>query len=306
VLSIEPVAEGAGARAAIHALVERAAQRAGHPALDEKARLELAHGVDGFVGFVAGDGKTAEPDGYAHLSRAGSRWSLQVVVDPELTPAAAAMIDAALTEAAVQRAGADAVRRWVFRAIDADDHALAARGWKPARDLVQYKRALPTGLEVRWPAGVRVRDFVPGRDEDAWLRVNHRAFRDHAEQGHWDRDALHQREHEPWFDPRGFLIAERVGAEPVGAERDGGMAGFCWTKLHDADVGEIYVIAVDPAHQGIGLGRALVLGGLESLAARGATTGMLYVDAVNEPAVALYEALGFRVDHVDRQYERDG
>ena len=62
---------------------------------------------------------------------------------------------------------------------------------------------------------------------------------------------------------------------------------------------------MDPSRQGSGLGRALVLGGLASLAERGCTTGMLYVDASNHPAVGLYRALGLDVHHVDRAYVAD-
>jgi mycothiol synthase len=65
------------------------------------------------------------------------------------------------------------------------------------------------------------------------------------------------------------------------------------------------VIDVDPRHHGQGWGRSLTVAGLVHLAGAGITVGMLYTDASNVAAVALYRSLGFTVDHVDRSYRRD-
>jgi mycothiol synthase len=177
--------------------------------------------------------------------------------------------------------------------------ALAARlGFTPVRELWQMRRSLLDGLpEPDLPAGVRLRAFVPGHDDDEFLRVNNAAFDWHPEQGGWDRAQLRLREAEPWFDPAGFLVA---------VDESDRMLGFHWTKVHTdpEPIGEVYVLGVDPAARGMRLGAALTHAGLHHLRERGQSRVMLYVEADNAPAVRLYGGLGFTRWQADVSYRR--
>lgn len=172
---------------------------------------------------------------------------------------------------------------------------LEARGWARARELHQLRRPLGTvPAEPPLPAGVAVRPFVVGRDDDAWLVVNAAAFAAHPEQGRWTAADLQARIAEEWFDPAGFLLAER-GSE---------LLGYHWTKVHPDGAGEVYVLGISPAAQGLGLGNALLVRGLRHLAGRGCPTALLYVDGDNAGAIRLYERAGFGPFDLDIQWAR--
>jgi mycothiol synthase len=296
---------GRGDIAAVSELLEVATAIDGHRPLDEHQWLDLVHGGrHDFAGLVAWEAGHDHPVGYAQVTREKGAaepgrhgtWALEYVVDPHHR-APDLGIDRTLVAAAldvVRHEGGGHVHMWVPKPTEAHDQLALGAGLRRGRELRQLRRPLP----VHEPWSLEVRPFVPGHDEEAWLEVNNRAFRWHPEQGGWDMETLRDREEQPWFDPEGFLLHERGGK----------LAGFCWTKVHGDErlpLGEIYVLAVDPAFQGLGLGRTLALAGLDHLYRRGLRVGMLYVDADNEAALRLYEKLGFTVDHVDRAYVGD-
>ena len=271
-------------------LLDAAARADGRRPLSDHLYLDLVNGgLDGFTGFLASEPGHDHPVAYAQVSRGNDAYAFELVIHPhhryEMATIGPELIDSALDVIASD--GGGRVNWWVFEPTSAHRKLASDAGMVPGRRLYQMRRSLPTGLDVT----VETRAFVPGDDDEACLRVNNRAFATHAEQGGWTLDTFCQRQQEAWFDPEGFRVLDL----------DGRMAAFCWTKVHEPSaagddvIGEIYVIAVDPDFHGQGLGRQLTLAGLDSIAARGVTTAMLYVDGDNTAAVKMYEQLGFSV-----------
>jgi mycothiol synthase len=228
----------------------------------------------------------AEPPiiGVALVTTTNDGQMLEVVVAPGVVDHTAVLSDLGETACELGRDRAGTLTWWIDDPPAEVVAVAAEHGLAPRRQLHELRRPLPT----EWRSSVSTRAFRPGTDDDTWLTVNNRAFASHPEQGGWTRELLESRMAEAWFDPGGLRLYE-VGDQ---------LAGFCWTKIHDrgADrVGEIYVIGVDPSHQGAGLGRQLTLAGLDWLADHGATQAMLYVDAANLAAMRTYLRLGFEV-----------
>jgi mycothiol synthase len=300
----------------VEALLRRATEADGVQPLSEHVWLHLRHGGEGpdeNLLLTVGPGR--ELAGYAHLDP----------TDPVAGPSAEVVVDPAhrgrgygrsLVETAVEAAPGHRLRLWAHGDHPSARALAASLGFTEVRRLEQWRRSLRVPLpDAPLPAGVRLRAFRPGDDDEAWLALNAAAFAHHPEQGAWTAADLRARIGEAWFDPQGFLLAEEAG--PGGVPR---LIGFHWTKVHGGDgghdhgpgghdhgpgghgqghghghepVGEVYVVGVDPGQQGRGLGRALTVAGLRYLRALGLDQAMLYVESDNAPARAVYRSLGF-------------
>jgi mycothiol synthase len=291
-------------RDAVDRLVAAAAESDGVPPLSEQSRLAVhgrsGHDADHLLAYAAVD--PADLVGYAQLDDGAA----ELLVGPGHRRHG---VGSALLGALP--AG---TRVWAHGDQPAAEAFAAARGLESARELFVLGRRFadhPPLPEIVLPPGLVARGFRVGQDEQEWLRVNALAFAHHAEQGRLTLADLEARMAEPWFDPAGLILV-------VPADHEDQVAAFHWTKVHpaprkgwahgsgDDDVlpgaGEVYVVGVDPAYQGRGLGRPLTLLGLQHLRDQGLEDVILYVDGDNPAALAVYRGLGFGTRSVDRMY----
>lgn len=280
-----------GQRDAVRRLISDAERTDGVAPVGEQVLRELA-------GSAGGHLVAAEPAvvGYLHLmpgSQAGDAVA-ELVVDPQ---ARRRGIGAALMRAAIERSGGR-IRFWSHGTLPAATAAADAVGLRAVRALTQMTRPLNDLPDTVVPQGVTVRTYAGQQDHAELLRVNNAAFDWHPEQGGWTDHVLVERLGQRWFEPEGLFLAFD--------DASGRLVGFHWTKIHDENVGEVYVLGVDPTAHGRGLGKALTVVGMRHLAGRLADSEqpevMLYVESDNTAALATYRALGFTVAGVDTAF----
>jgi mycothiol synthase len=287
---------------AVLALTQAAGDADGAYPLSEHVMLHLRHGGDeSAVHLLAHEGDTLV--GYAHVDTTDQveGASAELVVHPLYRRRGRGRV---LVSAAIETAPDGRLRLWAHGDHPSANALALSLGFHRARVLWQMRRSLFAPVPAPdLPEGVILRSFRPGEDDAAWLALNGRAFAEHPDQGRWTREDLCARVAEPWFDPDGFLLAERETAD--GPQ----LVGFHWTKVHGEvrdhphpdgsaphhhdPIGEVYVLGVHPSAHGLGLGAALTLAGLRYLRTRGLDQVMLYVEGTNRTAINLYTRLGF-------------
>ncbi|MGW0179836.1 mycothiol synthase [Nocardia sp. NPDC003345] len=276
-------------------LLEKAAATDGVAPVSEQALLALRRSSPVRHLLALREGSVA---GYASLTAAhGEHPAMaEAAVAPEFRGRG---IGSGLVSAALA-AGGPGTRVWAHGKLPAAAAVATRLGLVAARELWQMRRELANSElpPVALPDGLLVRTYAGPADDPELLRVNNAAFDWHPEQGGWSEDELAQRRAESWFDPDGLFLA-------FDAQDPARLLGFHWTKVHHDEkppAGEVYVVGVDPAAQGRGLGGLLTLIGLHHLRHAGLGEVLLYTEADNTAAVRTYRRLGFAPAHIDIAY----
>jgi mycothiol synthase len=287
----------------VRALLDDVTAADGTPPLSEHVMLHLPGGGDSDVRHVlVRDGGRLAAYGHLDVTDQVAGASGELAVHPDHRKHGyGSAVAATMLELTVD----GRLRLWAHGEHPAAAAMAEAGGFIRSRALWQMRRSLDTPLpEVVLPEGIETRTFVVGQDEQAWTEVNNRAFAEHPDQGGWSVREVLIREREPWFDAGGFFLAFR-------GDR---LVGFHWTKVHGGhqhgdghahdEIGEVYVVGVDPSEQGNGLGPALTLLGLHHLQEHGVPSVMLYVDETNTNAIRVSERLGFTRHMTDVCFSR--
>lgn len=284
----------------VSGLVDRATEFDGKAPVSEQGRHAIAGRGQARHLVILDDGVVV---GYAQLQAGSDEHPdmAELVVDPARrrqgigTGLAASVFDE----------GRPGTRVWAHGNIDAAVEFAKCLDLVSVRELLQLRRPLgaPQLPEIVVPEGVSLRTYCGSEDDSEILRVNNAAFSWHPEQGGWTQAEIVERTAEEWFDPAGLFLAF--------ADTDPNtLLGFHWTKVHppegdEPELGEVYIVGIDPAAQGRGLGRVLTLAGMHYLRERGLDTVLLYVEGDNTAALNTYEKLGFEKFHTDMAYARN-
>jgi mycothiol synthase len=286
-------------------LIKNTTAHDGTPPIAEHILLHLRYGGDKADSHILAE-KDNQVIGYAHLDQtdlvAGP--CVELVVDPDHRSAG---VGKQLLSKAIEICGNN-LRLWVHGEQEAAHSLASSFNFEKIRTVLQMSKSLSDiqPLPVI-DKEISIRSFLSGIDSNEWLELNNKVFKDHPEQGGWQLSDLNHRISEDWFDEKGFFIVEKAGK----------VIGSTWTKVHGAHshnhggeepshahpaIGEIYITAVDPAHAGLGIGKALTITALNYLKYQGLKEAMLYVDFDNKAALNLYGSLGFKLSSKDILY----
>ena len=177
---------------------------------------------------------------------------------------------------------------------------LSRHGFRPVRRFLELKLNLALIDRKELEGVANECRYLKKGQEDELARVQNLAFK-----GHW---GYHPNT------PETIAFYTRLGDPKtdniiLSCEEDK-IISYCWVEIiadsgaDDEPAGEIHMIGSDPAYQGQGIGKKVLLAGLAYLKEKGVKKAYLSVDSENESALTLYYSVGFELYRKTIWYEK--
>ncbi len=181
---------------------------------------------------------------------------------------------------------------------------LEQHGFTSDRAFYRMTRSLAEPIpKAQFPVGFSVRHVDSDRDAEAWVAMFNESFIDH-----WNHHPLTIEQFKHYRTKQDY----NPELDRIAIAADGTFAAFCTGYIHQKDnqrsgrnEGWIHALGSRRGFRRLGLGRAMLLSGLEQLKAIGVETALLGVDSENPSgAVRLYESVGFSKLHTSIAYSK--
>lgn len=182
---------------------------------------------------------------------------------------------------------------------------LQENGFTADRYFLIMQRSLEEPLaEPLLPAGFTVRSVIIEQDAEAWVEMHNQSFIDH-----WNHHDLTVEEYKHYCSDPDY----RPELNLVAIAPDGTFASYCYCAIFPEDnkrsgrqEGWVNTLGTRRGFRRIGLGKAMLLSGMQKLIAVGMKIATIGVDYDNpNGARQLYESVGFRKLHTWVWYSKD-
>ena len=192
------------------------------------------------------------------------------------------------------------------RANQSERIALLERcGFKVDRYFFTMERSLSLPIpESQLPATFTMRQVRGNEDSEAWVELFNQSFIDH-----WNHHELTVESYKHWLTEPDY----KPELDLVAVAADGTFAAFCHCHISPEDnkrsgrnEGWISTLGTRRGFRRMGLGRAMLLAGMQQLKAGGVDTVRLGVDSENPSGAGrLYESVGFRKVYTQIMFVKD-
>jgi GNAT superfamily N-acetyltransferase len=182
--------------------------------------------------------------------------------------------------------------------------AMQERGYRLMDTLVYFARRLASEPIADFTDSVQIRPVRP-HESQIVADLTAQVFRNYR--GHYHADArldpvLCDEVYTSWA--YRSVMSRQVADEVLVAEREGQIAGFIALRMNSKIEGEGALYGVDPAIQGHGIGRNLIIGALRWLEARQAEKMVISTQITNVSSQKVWVRLGFEPLHAQYTFHK--